>query len=178
MKFNPLISLLFVSLLVTDVAIADSCDSHAALEIWAEEQFRIVGLDVSASKCPVNFVELRGGVSYYADTDFLYEGITASGRLRLGRAVSPYIGMGVLAGVGENESVADGDGIDNDGDGVIDERGEEMTVYGASAFVYPEAGIEIFSNGLGIKFSARKYYGLEFDGNLIISVGFVYGLGK
>lgn len=161
----------------TCVANAATCESMAVGEFWAEENIKIAGVDLSGIYCPAPFVETRFGISYYADSDFLYQGITGSVRIRVGKTVSPYFGVGVLAGVGEKDVVADADGLDNDGDGVVDEHNEENTLYAASAFAYPEVGVGLNLNGAGIKLSARRYYGMEFDGNTIYSVGISIGIG-
>ncbi len=172
------ILLLVVPCLIPTELIAGTCGAYTSLEMWAEQDIQLVGVDASLSRCLDRYIEVRGGLSYYADSEFLYKGVTGSWRFRFGRAVSPYVGVGVLAGFGEKEVEANNDGIDNDDDGFVDEADEEKTLYDASIYAYPEVGLEVMANGYGLMLSARKYYGREFDGNLIFSIGFTAKFGR
>lgn len=150
---------------------ADPCKPYTSVDFWAEEEDIIVGLDVAFSNCLSEFSNLRLGLSYFAHEDFVYEGITGSFRLQHGNTVSPFIGIGTLVGIAEKSVPATDDGIDNNGDGFIDEPGETVTQRKGNAFLYPEAGVAVYINGIGASLSARRYFGENFSGNIIHSLG-------
>ena len=157
-------------------AVASSCERKAVAEFWAEKDLKIGGIDVTYTICPSWFSEIRGGVSYYADKEFLYQGIASSARFKYGEVISPYIGLGLLAGSAEKTVDASADGIDNNKNGVIDESDETKTLKQLSGFIYPEVGVALYAGSLGITLSARRYYGSAFSGNLIYSLGIVFEL--
>jgi opacity protein-like surface antigen len=169
--------LLLLALLFAAPAGAD-CDDHAVGELWADEEGRIAGLDLSGVVCTNRYQEYRVGISYFGNDDYLYEGVSGSARLRVGDGLSAFVGAGVLTGRAELADDVDSDGVDNDGDGSIDEPGEEQILDDYwSAFVYPEAGIALRGEHLGITLSARRFYGREFNGEVIYSFGFTVGFG-
>ena len=157
-------------------AVASSCERKTTAEFWAEKDLKIGGVDVTYTYCPSWFSEARAGVSYYADNEFLYQGITSSARLKYGEVISPYIGLGLLAGAAEKTVDASADGIDNNKNGVIDEPDEKRIIEQLSGFIYPEVGVALYAGSLGITLSARRYYGSAFSGNLIYSLGIVFEL--
>lgn len=164
--------LLYVALCSTSQWVfAYECRSYVSGDLWAGKEVNLVGLDAAMTKCFGDFGEARFGLSYYANDEFLYQGMTASARARAGQAVSAYIGMGMLVGEAEKEVDASHDGVNNDGDQYIDEADETRTLYDANLFVYPEAGLEIFLGDFGIVVAAKKYYGVTFDGEMIYSIG-------
>jgi hypothetical protein len=116
---------------------------------------------------------LRVGFSWF-DHDDVYEGISGSARLRAGRVLSVFAGAGLLIGKADRD-VSD-DGVDNDNDGTVDEYGEEET-HDLTAFVYPEAGVTLHGAGIGLTVSARRFYGEEFNGDVIYSAGITMGFG-
>jgi hypothetical protein len=147
----------------------DECDAHLVAEFWSQREWRIAGLDAAMTTCPTEYSMVRAGFSYYGTHAFLYEGITASGRLKIGDTLAPWIGVGVLAGIAEDRG-ADDDGLDNDGDGTVDEAGE-ANIRDASLFGYPEVGLTWQPGAFGLTVAARKFYGREFDGDVIYSFG-------
>lgn len=157
-------------------AAARSCERKTTAEFWAEKDIKIGGIDVTYTICPNWFSEARAGVSYYADNEFLYQGITSSVRLKYGEVISPYVGLGLLVGAAEKTVDASTDGIDNNKNGVIDESDEKKTISQFSGFIYPEVGVAFFAGSLGLTLSARRYYGSTFSGNLIYSLGIVFEL--
>ena len=147
----------------------DECDPHLVAEVWSQHAWRIAGLDAAVTTCPNAFMMFRAGFSYYGTHDFLYEGMTSSGRLKIGDTFMPWIGVGVLAGVAEDRG-ADDDGLDNDGDGTVDES-DEANIRDVSLFGYPEVGLTWQPGAFGLTVAARKFYGREFDGDIIYSFG-------
>lgn len=164
--------LLWVLCCLPGTALAN-CDEHLTVEAWADDSGRIAGLEASVAACPHDYDEYRVGVSYFAYDD-LYEGVSGSARLRAGDVLSVFAGAGLLVGKAEEE--ADDDGVDNDGDGTVDESGEEE-IHDLTAFVYPEVGLALHAAGVGLTVSARRFYGEEFSGDVIYSVGISMGFG-
>jgi hypothetical protein len=152
-------------------------DTRGVVEVWADEEPRIAGLDFSVIACPTPYGEYRLGLSYFSTEDYLYEGLTTSARIRIGGVLAPFFGAGLLVGVSEKDESADSDGKDNDGDGSIDESGEEDELRDFSAFIYPEIGVTFQPSWFGITLAARRLYGREFDGDVIYSVGVSMLLG-
>jgi hypothetical protein len=150
---------------------ADSCSPHTNFDLWADEEDAIAGMDVAYSNCLSEFSNFRFGLSYFSDDGVAYEGFTASFRLQHGDTIVPFFGIGALVGFSEDSVPATNDGIDNNGDGFIDEPGETVTQREGNAFFYPEAGIAFYVNGIGASLSARQYFGENLSGNIIHSLG-------
>ncbi len=69
-------------------------------------------------------------------------------RAQLPARVTPFVGVGVLAGVPRTVTIADQDGLDNDDDDAIDERGETKSEFDEVLFGgYPEVGLHAWLNG-------------------------------
>jgi hypothetical protein len=160
-----------VFLILSTVSYADTCTMHGNIDAWAGRDSKIFGADASATECYDHLRSYRVGLSYYSDGDFLYTGLTGSFRLQYGKYISPFIGIGALVGFGEKEVNASHDGRDNNHDGYIDEDYEKDTVYAGSAFVYPEAGFSIYTGSIGFSMTARQYFGENFHGDIIYSLG-------
>ncbi len=151
-----------------------ACLPGTAVEVWSERDKNIIGIDALYRACETANVAMRYGVSYYADRRYLYEGIASSVRLFMNDVLSPYIGLGVLVGVGGRDVDVASDGLDNNGNGVVDESGEQERRLVASAFVYPEIGVAIYMNEVGVTVSAKRYFGSQFTGHVIYSLGLAY----
>jgi len=149
------------------------CDEYLAVEFWADGKGRIAGIEGSVFACPHDFDEYRVGYSIFAFDD-VYEGISGSARLRVGDVVSAFAGVGLLVGRADRD--ADSDGIDNDGDGAVDEAGEEDS-YSLTAFAYPEAGLAFHTPWIGLTLSTRKFFGEDFNGDIIYSAGISWAFG-
>lgn len=110
-------------------------------------------------------VSVRGGLSFYATDEKpdVLTGFDLGLRLHAGAPISPFIGVGLFAGSSEQEVPAENDGIDNNNDGFIDERGEtETVVKDVMAAFYPEAGVQIwFTRDIGLAFSAKYHMTTE-----------------
>jgi hypothetical protein len=172
-----LLMLLFGTLSPAHASETKECDSHFAADLWSETDIRIAGIDLVGTACPSAHSMVRLGVSYYADDKFAYRGVTAGGRLYMGRVLSPYVGLGFLGGYAETEQSAHGDGVDNDGDGSVDESGENKAFRDTSVFAFPEIGVIFQPGRFGVTIAARRFYGREFNGDVIYSVGLSLALG-
>jgi hypothetical protein len=162
---------LVVLLTLSGRASARPCESRGEVAFWSEQDLRILGVDLAYAECPAAWAELRAGLSYFADDEFLYSGVSGSARLQAGELLSPFIGIGLLAGVAERDVDVSDDGRDNDLDGTVDEAGEEVREYSASGFLFPEAGLTLRLGASALSLSARRYYGSEFSGEVIYSLG-------
>ncbi|MDA7977492.1 MAG: hypothetical protein MPJ50_01825 [Pirellulales bacterium] len=92
-----------------------------------------------------------------ADDSFL--GVNLGARVQTPSRVAPFAGLGVFGGYSEFSEVADSDGIDNDDNGFIDERGEEKeSVDGALGAVYPELGVHFWLTSHIRLTAAASYY--------------------
>lgn len=176
MKNSFPIWLFLLFILACSAATASPCESKTTAEFWAEEKSKVAGLDIAYTGCPNWFTGARVGASYYVDDEFLYKGVTGSLRLQYGDVVSPYVGLGLLLGFAEKEVDASADGLDNNQNGMVDEFNEKKTLSATSGFIYPEIGIALNTPGVGITLAVRRYYGSEFSGNLIYSVGIAFAL--
>ena len=174
---NQFANLLFLLLMLAcGRSEASPCEPKLNAEFWSEKESKIGGVDLTYTVCPNWFSEARVGVSYFADNEFLYKGATGSVRLQFGDVISPYVGLGLLAGYAEKTVDASADGLDNNNDGVIDEYGEKKTLSQASGFLYPEVGVALYAGSFGITLSARRFYGSSFSGNVIYSLGLAIDL--
>ena len=155
-------------------AAGDTCDDVGTVEAWAEPgpEARIAGLDAGIVSCTARYFAVKAGVSYYGYDGDVFQGVTGSVRLQAGTVLIPYVGAGLLAGLASLDESAADDGVDNDGDGNVDEPGEEIEIQDASAFLFPEVGLR-FAPGrtFGLSITARRYYGREFTGEVIYGIG-------
>jgi len=156
-----------------------ACFHGTVVEFWAEQERNIIGMDATYKTCVSNTIATRYGVSYYGDRRYLYKGVTSSVRYQMNDVFSPYIGMGVLVGIGGKDIDTSADGLDNNRNGLVDEQGEKSTLLVASAFVYPEVGLAISAaNGVGLTASAKRYYGTRFTGHVIYSLGITMSFAR
>jgi len=88
-------------------------------------------------------------------------GPEASVRIQTPTRVAPFVGAGGFIGANRFSQRADGDGVDNDNNGFIDELGEEDEVYKAFVAVYPEAGLHAWLNGTTRLTASGRYYVTE-----------------
>jgi hypothetical protein len=92
---------------------------------------------------PTSYLEWHGGVA-----GLLYEGntsgsvgVTGGARVQVPARFAPFAGIGAYGGV-TPYNLHDNDGIDNDGNGLVDEVGEETR--DAVLAIYPEAGVHFW----------------------------------
>jgi hypothetical protein len=98
-----------------------------------------VGGELSMFGYSEPWVEGRLGLMGVAGTGDanLFGGLTAGARLQTPTRFAPFVGLGGFAGGGNRD--ASDDGIDNDNDCCIDERGEKEDEFFGS--VFPEVGV-------------------------------------
>lgn len=82
-----------------------------------------------------------------AGTDQAFLGLNTGLRVQPPTRIAPFAGLGTFIGSSQYEVVADGDGLDNDDDYFVDERGETETEHGFLASVYPEVGVHAWLSG-------------------------------
>jgi hypothetical protein len=103
---------------------------------------------------------MKGGLGFLLSENFkdVFVGTHLGMRLCVPGKISPFIGVGVFGGYTKKEFNADDDGIDNDGDGKIDEPGEKDTeIDDVIGTFYPEAGINIWSSPTSCLTLSGKY---------------------
>ena len=169
----------FVPILLTLFPVygyASSCGSQGEFALWTESDFKIVGADLAYDYCPNEFGSFRVGLSYFADSKSIYEGLTGAVRLQYGERLTPFVGLGALVGSVSRTMDASTDGVDNNQNGVIDEWGEQVTQSQVSGYLYPEVGMHWYAEDFGLTLSARRYYGTRFSGNYIYSLGLIIPL--
>ncbi len=87
----------------------------------------------------------RAGLSFFlSDNDGIFGGIEGGVRAALPGLISPFVGGGLFLGQWTEYEPAANDGIDNDGDNIIDEYDEEKEVTDDLLSLYPEAGLHVW----------------------------------
>jgi hypothetical protein len=106
------------------------------------------GAEIGFEGYPTSWLSHRIGIGSYFSPDEGYIAGDAGVRLQPPTRLAPFVGTGVLLGASRTVELADDDGIDNDDDERIDERGEEDSgIDDFLAAVYPEAGVHFWING-------------------------------
>lgn len=91
--------------------------------------------------------EGRASLAWLANSasDDSFLGVNMGARVQTPSRVAPFAGLGLYGGYSEVTEAADADGIDNDGNGFIDEFGEEdSTIDGTLGAIYPEVGVHFW----------------------------------
>lgn len=101
----------------------------------------------------------RVGVSFFISEDTgIYGGIEGGIRSEMKSRIAPFVGAGLMLGSWTEYELAESDGIDNDGDGSVDEAGEEEEVTDYLGAIYPEIGLHLWlTESLRITASTRYY---------------------
>jgi hypothetical protein len=90
----------------------------------------------------------RAALAGYVGPDDVYGGLDIGARLQTPTRIAPFVGIGAFNGFSTGEERADDDGIDNDDDGLVDERREKRTTYdGWLSAIYPEVGLHLWLDG-------------------------------
>ena len=137
------------------------------------------------------------GLSYYPKSWLSYElsyaalggdfagdvftGVNLGVRVQTPSRLAPFAGVGFFAGYSKETKHATSNGIDDDDDGFIDERGEEREeINGALAAFYPEVGVHFWlSSKVCLTGNARYYVttqGRDHD-NWLFGISLTYLLG-
>jgi hypothetical protein len=84
---------------------------------------------------------------YYGDSEG-FAGGEVGARLQTPSRIAPFVGVGTFQGFSRGVEIADDDGLDNDGDDRIDEKGEQNgTIDGFLSSIYPEVGVHTWIDG-------------------------------
>ncbi len=193
MKLNPrqtkwLIFLIFHLWLFTIPALSALADDTTTdkagtyLEIGGQTDPAAVGVGLGAFNYNYRFLSTR--LSIYVlgseSIDDVFLGADTGIRFELGTVVSPFIGLGGYYGYHVENSPADDDELDNDGDGQVDEDGEEDARIDRSvATIYPEAGIHVWIDKW-TRFSLSGKYHITTEGRdsdfWLFCVGFSFAV--
>jgi hypothetical protein len=117
------------------------------IEIGGQTDPAAIGVGLGAYN--YNYRHLTTRLAVYVlgseSVDDVFLGADAGFRMALGTPVSPFIGLGGYYGYHSEQISAEDDGLDNDGDGQVDEGGEkDARIDRSMASVYPEAGLHIW----------------------------------
>lgn len=127
-----------------------------------EEPF--VGAEIGIESYPTSWFTGRAALATYIGDDEGYAGLDAGFRLQTPTRIAPFVGVGTFHGGSRGVELADWDGVDNDDDGLIDERGEEKSgVDDWLSAVYPEAGTHLWVNG-NLRLTAYGRYFVTTEG--------------
>lgn len=118
-----------------------------------DDDHAIFGGELGFESYAENWVSLRGSIATFVGESEGGNGTEGYGGLDLGvrfqtpSRIAPFVGVGLFNGISKGTRSANGDGIDNDDDGFIDERNErKSTVDGWLTAVYPEVGVHVWAN--------------------------------
>ena len=112
----------------------------------ADEPF--FGGELGAEGYATSWLSTRGSLATYIGDDEGYMGLDLGLRFQTPTRVAPFVGLGMFHGASRDVELADWDGRDNDGDGLVDERGEkESGIDDWLSAVYPEVGAHVWLNG-------------------------------
>ncbi len=127
---------------------------------------RALGLEVGAEAYNGDIFSLYGSMMLlgHQHVEEVLSGYKLAIRATTPYRISPYAGMGLFYGYSETEEKADEDNIDNDGDGLVDESGENRTVVNDwMATFYPEIGVHLWVNK-EVRFTANYTYNFSSRG--------------
>ena len=152
------------------------------LEIGGQTDPTAVGVGLGAFNYNYRYLSTRLAMyilgSESIDDAFL--GAETGIRFELGTVVSPFIGLGGYYGYHVENSPAEDDELDNDGDGQVDEDGEEDARIDKSvATIYPEAGLHVWIDKR-TRFSLSGKYHITTEGRAsdfwLFCVGFSFAV--
>ncbi len=108
----------------------------------------LFGAELGGESYVASWLTARGALAgYYGDSQG-YAGVDVGGRLQAPSRIAPFVGIGSFQGFSRGVRLADEDGLDNDDDERIDEKGEkEGYIDGFLSAVYPEVGVHTWLNG-------------------------------
>ena len=108
----------------------------------------MAGAEVGIERYMTSYATARGALSAYLGVDEGFAGLDLGMRLQTPTRIAPFVGVGTFQGGSRGVELAHWDGVDNDGDGFIDEFGEEKsTVDNWLSVVYPELGAHLWIDG-------------------------------
>lgn len=132
---------------------------QVTISLHRSDEFDALQGEVMGEGPITEYLTGRAGLSFFLSDDTgLHGGIEGGVRGELPGLVSPFVGAGMFLGRWTDDELADSDGIDNDGDGIVDEVGEEEELVDYLAAVYPELGIHLWlTKSIRVTFSTRYY---------------------
>ena len=106
------------------------------------------GAELGAEGYATSWLTGRAALAgYYGDSEG-YGGADLGARLQTPTRIAPFVGIGTFQGFSRGVRLADEDGLDNDNDGRLDEKGEtDGYIDGFLSVVYPEFGVHAWLNG-------------------------------
>jgi len=136
------------------------------LEIGGQTDPAAVGVGLGGFKYNYRYLSTRLALYVLGSEsiDDIFFGADAGFRLDLGTLVSPFVGLGGYYGYHTEYVPAEDDKLDNDGDGQVDEAGEQDAQIDRSvASIYPEAGVHIWIDRF-TRFSLSGKYHVTTEG--------------
>jgi hypothetical protein len=118
---------------------------------WRDNsQSTLAGAEIGYEDYATSWVTARTAIAGYIGPDDWYAGVDSGLRLQLPTRITPFAGVGMFHGLSTTYADASDDGIDNDDDNFIDEKGEEDIEFdGWLSAVYPEVGVHFWATGHG-----------------------------
>lgn len=111
----------------------------------ADEPF--VGAELGVESYATSWLTGRAALATYIGDEEGYLGLDVGMRFQTPTRVAPFVGIGVFQGLSRQVELADWDGLDNDDDGLTDERGEKKSgIDDWLGAVYPEVGAHFWLN--------------------------------
>lgn len=133
----------------------------AYLEIGGQTDPTAIGIGFGGFKYNYRYLTTRMAVYVLGSesVDDVFLGADAGVRMELGTRVSPFVGLGGYYGYHSDQVPAENDGLDNDGDGQVDEGGEkDAQIDRSMATIYPEAGLHIWIDKTNRLTLSGKYH--------------------
>ncbi|WP_231615719.1 hypothetical protein [Novipirellula artificiosorum] len=116
----------------------------AGLSVLGDSANPMASAELGATGYWTSYMTNRVGLVAAVNTDDIYMGGEAGFRLQTPTRLAPFAGLGLFAGYASHTEPAENDGVDNDDNGWIDERGEEEEIGGGLAAIYPEVGVHFW----------------------------------
>ena len=131
------------------------------IEIGGQTDPAAIGVGLGAFNYNYRYLTTRMAVYVLGSesVDDVFLGADAGFRMEPGTPVSPFIGLGGYYGYHTEQVSADDDGLDNDGDGQVDEGSEkDARIDRSVATIYPEAGLHIWIDKTNRLTLSGKYH--------------------
>ncbi len=128
-------------------------------QFLGKSDFPIVGAEVGYEYYPTSYYSQRISGLLLSDSNQGFAGVDVGARLQSPTRLAPFAGVGMYNGFSRGEIDSDQDGLDNDDDGAIDEKGEKNSIVdGYVVAVYPEFGAHFWLNGSGRITMYTRYF--------------------
>ncbi len=171
MRINRLLycSIVLCGLFITSSAVSaldNDSDASVYFELGGSNDPDSIGGSIGVSVDASDYFTWNGGLTYLASehSSDVFGGLSLGMRTRATKyPVMPFVGFGVFSGITKETVSADDDGIDNNGDGEIDEVGEEDEIIDdVLCSFYPEVGLNVMlSKNSGMMVLAKHHFTSE-----------------